>query len=78
MMYLSRMFAFAIFSVYTLSMCVFAVRLCTLLRIGDCSLLQAAHQRVLKVMNEPLLQWSVGEREKRSHRISSATISQMA
>lgn len=50
---------------------------CTVLHKEDCSLLRAVHQRVFKVMDEPLLQRSVGKTEKQSHWITTATISQM-
>lgn len=50
---------------------------CIVLYEEDCSLLWAVHQRVFKVMDEPLLQRSVGKTEKQSHRVTTATISQM-
>lgn len=49
---------------------------CIVLYEEYCSLLRAVHQRVFKVMDEPLLQRSVGKTEKQSHRVT-ATISQM-
>lgn len=58
------MLGLSVYSVYV-SVCMCGVRLmyCTLWR-EFCSLLRAVHQRVFKVMDEPLLQRSVGKNRK--------------